>query len=62
MQRLPLFPREMAEKNVQSRVNQNVNILRIMQVRIQKWGNSLGLRIPQQIAKQSQLIAVSLLS
>lgn len=26
-----------------------------MQTRIQKWGNSLGLRIPMQIAKQLQL-------
>lgn len=26
-----------------------------MQARIQKWGNSLGLRIPMQIAKQLQL-------
>lgn len=26
-----------------------------MQARIQKWGNSLGLRIPMQLAKQLQL-------
>lgn len=30
-----------------------------MQAHIQKWGNSLGLRIPMQIAKQLQLNAGS---
>ena len=31
-----------------------------MQTHIQKWGNSLGLRIPMQLAKQLQLHAGSL--